>query len=132
MRADREELHDVLDFSRLSVSSGESLCIKSDECEDVTWKEFHERAKSLATMVSGRATETESRVAIVLKRSPAMMIAQNAAYLSGRTFTPIDPGWPKERIANILEQTRSEILIMDRGSPLQTELPSDFFKVIEV
>ncbi len=132
MRGDREELHDLLDFSRLSVSSGESLCIKSDECEDVTWKEFRERAKSLAMMVSGRATETESRVAIVLKRSPAMIIAQNAAYLSGRTFTPIDPGWPKERIANILEQTRSEILIMDRGSPLQTDLTSDFFKVIEV
>jgi amino acid adenylation domain-containing protein len=132
MSADQEKFHDMLDISSLSVSSGASLCIKSDECEDVTWKEFHERAKSLATMVSDRSTETESRVAIILKRSPAMIIAQIAAHLSGRTFTPIDPGWPKERIANILEQTRSETLIMDRGCSLQAELPSDFFNVIEV
>jgi hypothetical protein len=46
MSADQEKFHDMLDISSLSVSSGASLCIKSDECEDVTWKESCEKERS--------------------------------------------------------------------------------------
>ena len=66
----------------------------------------------------------ESRVAILLEPSPAMLVAVIGVLKAGAAYVPLDPAFPKDRIAYILEQSASlDHLIWFRHGGLVSSSP---------
>ncbi|XCN74104.1 MAG: amino acid adenylation domain-containing protein [Candidatus Electrothrix aestuarii] len=65
-------------------------------------------AHALSEEISGAIAGTCPPVAVILERSPEMIIAVLAVLKAGRAYVPIDPGYPDERIQHILESTEAD------------------------
>ncbi len=86
-----------------------------------TYQELNERANQLAHYLLAKGVTSETLVPLFLERSPEMIVAMLAVLKSGGAYVPIDPNYPVERIAFILEDTHASICIcslskMDRLS----------------
>ena len=90
-----------------------------DELESITWKEFANKVETLAAHLQSLP---EGRIVLLLKRSCSMQVSQAACLLAGRTFVPIDPAWPQERISHLISVTEAVAVLVDKGSALLEDL----------
>jgi len=55
-------------------------------------------------------------VAVVLERSTGLVVAILAALKVGAAYVPVDPGYPQERIASLLEDSTPLLAVTDTAS----------------
>jgi amino acid adenylation domain-containing protein len=77
----------------------------------MTAAEVEARANRLANHLAARGVRPGARVAICMERAPEMMIAIVAAVKAGAAYVPIDPEYPAERIAWLLEDSAAAVLL---------------------
>lgn len=87
----------------------------------ITYEELNKRANQLARHLRAKGVRAESAVAIILERSIDLVIALLAVMKSGGAYVPLDPHLPKKRIALMLEDCGSPLIITDRGSHATSE-----------
>ncbi|GLY50357.1 non-ribosomal peptide synthetase [Lentzea sp. NBRC 102530] len=85
------------------------------EGEHLTYAELDTRANRLAHLLVGRGAEPEEYVALRLPRSIDLVVAVLGVLKSGAAYLPIDPSYPEDRIAGMVEDTRPVVVL--------TELP---------
>ncbi|MDX3378615.1 amino acid adenylation domain-containing protein [Streptomyces sp. ME02-6991-2A] len=92
---------------RLAVScAGESL----------TYAQLSSRAQSLARLLAARDIGPGSIVALALPRSLDLVAGLLAVSLSGAAYLPMDPDYPADRLAYMLEDARPAALITDAAT----------------
>lgn len=64
------------------------------------------------------------RLAIVMRRTPAMLFAIMMCLENGITYIPIDPSYPLDRVQTMLRCAGADRILSDSGRPIS--LPSDF------
>ena len=69
------------------------------------------RADAVAAGLSARGVEPGDVVAVRLPRGHDLVIAVLGAMRAGAAYAPIDPAYPPERIATILEDARARVVI---------------------
>jgi N-(5-amino-5-carboxypentanoyl)-L-cysteinyl-D-valine synthase len=82
----------------------------------LTYRELNRRANQLAHYL--RATvdlRPNDLVALVVDKSEWMFISILAVWKAGAAYVPIDPGYPDDRVAFMLEDTRSKLVIVDEA-----------------
>ncbi|HEU0301681.1 MAG TPA: amino acid adenylation domain-containing protein, partial [Longimicrobium sp.] len=67
----------------------------------------------LSHVLRGRGVGTEGRVAVCLERSPELVAALLAVLKAGAAYVPLDPGYPPERLAWVLEDCGAALLLTD-------------------
>ncbi|WP_197043308.1 non-ribosomal peptide synthetase [Saccharothrix sp. NRRL B-16314] len=77
----------------------------------VTYAELDHRANHLAGVLAGRGIGVEDFVAIALPRSVDFHVALLAVFKAGAAYVPLDPNYPAERLAYILDDARPAALI---------------------
>jgi amino acid adenylation domain-containing protein len=82
----------------------------SDEVE-LSYAELEARANRLAHLLIERGAGPERIVALALPRSVEIVVAQLAAMKAGAAFLPVDPAYPAERIAFMLEDARPVLML---------------------
>ncbi|MFD0648201.1 condensation domain-containing protein [Streptomyces malaysiensis subsp. malaysiensis] len=83
---------------------------------DLTFAELEVAANRLAHRLIGRGVGPERLVALVLPRSVEMLVAQLAVVKAGGAFLPVDPGYPKERVAFMLRDAAPSVVLDDAVS----------------
>ncbi|MER6752537.1 AMP-binding protein, partial [Streptomyces fungicidicus] len=78
----------------------------------LSYGEVEERANRLARKLIARGVGPESVVALVLERSPEVVIAALAVLKAGGAYLPVDPGQPAERIRSVIEDA-APVLVLD-------------------
>ncbi|HEX8276908.1 MAG TPA: amino acid adenylation domain-containing protein [Longimicrobiaceae bacterium] len=78
-----------------------------------SYAELDRRADALAAELRARGVGPESRVAVCLERGPALVAAVLAAWKAGGAFVPLDPAYPAERLAFLLEDSGCTALVAD-------------------
>ena len=80
---------------------------------DVTlsYTELDEQASRLAGYLASLGAGPERLVAVVLERSAEVFISWLAVAKSGAAFLPVDPAYPAERIALMLDDARPDLMI---------------------
>ncbi|PSL55729.1 non-ribosomal peptide synthase protein (TIGR01720 family)/amino acid adenylation domain-containing protein [Saccharothrix carnea] len=73
---------------------------------DVTYAELNARANRLAHHLIGLGARPERIVALRLPRSVDLLVAELAVLKAGAAFLPVDPDYPAERIAFMLDDAR--------------------------
>ncbi|GAA2658993.1 hypothetical protein GCM10010400_16250 [Streptomyces aculeolatus] len=71
--------------------------------ESLSYGELADRAGRLARYLVAAGVGPETRVAVVAERSATLVEALLAVSLAGGVFVPVDPGYPAERLAFVLE-----------------------------
>ncbi|GKQ38417.1 hypothetical protein ALMP_49490 [Streptomyces sp. A012304] len=79
----------------------------------LTYAELNARANRLAHTLIGAGAGPERRVAVLLPRSAELVIALLAVTKSGAAYVPVDPEYPAERIAYMLDDAAPALVLAD-------------------
>ncbi|HET7461931.1 MAG TPA: amino acid adenylation domain-containing protein, partial [Longimicrobium sp.] len=88
------------------------------EDRSLTYAELNARANRLAHHLRARGVAPGARVAIVLPRSAELVVAELAILKAGAAYVPIDPVFPAERIAFMVADSGSRIVLALAGADL--------------
>ncbi|MFJ1867448.1 amino acid adenylation domain-containing protein [Streptomyces sp. NPDC088097] len=82
----------------------------------LTYRELNARADRLARELAGHGVGPESVVAVSLPRTPALVVALLAVLKAGGAYLPVDPKYPSQRLAAILDEARPRLVLTDSAT----------------
>ncbi|MEW2180815.1 amino acid adenylation domain-containing protein, partial [Streptomyces sp. NPDC005406] len=77
----------------------------------LSYGELNARANQLARLLVGRGVGPEQYVAVALPRSADLVVALLAVLKTGAAYLPVDPEYPADRIAYVLDDARPSLLL---------------------
>jgi amino acid adenylation domain-containing protein len=81
------------------------------EYQEISYRELAGRVARLAHLLRREGVGNETVVGVCLDRTPELVVALQAVLFAGGTYLPLDPAYPQDRIANMLEDTDALLLI---------------------
>ena len=90
--------------------------------EQVTYAELNRRANRLAHLLRARGAGPGVLVGVCIDRSVELVVAIVAILKSGAAYVPLDPQYPHERLAMMLEDSAVPLLVCEQAQ--QGRLPS--------
>lgn len=88
----------------------------------LTYRELNQRANQLARYLRNLGVMPDVRVAICIDRSIEMVVGLLGILKAGGAYVPLDPAYPKERLAFMLEDAESSVLLTQNA--YRAELPA--------
>ena len=79
--------------------------------QPVSYAELDRRANQLAHYLKEKGVGPESLVGLAVERSPEMVVGLLAVLKAGGAFVPLDPAYPKERLAYMIEDSGAGIVL---------------------
>ncbi|MBV9774976.1 MAG: amino acid adenylation domain-containing protein, partial [Gemmatimonadetes bacterium] len=98
--------------------------------EELTYADLLRRAGRLAAVLRGLGVGPEVPVALFLERSTDLAVALLAVLRAGGFYVPLDPAYPAERLAFLLEDSGAPV-VLTRAS-LADALPAHSARVVRV
>ena len=84
----------------------------------VTYAELNRWSNRIARELRARGVSAESRVAVIMRRSPQLVAALLAVTKAGGAYVPLDPADPPARIAALLDDAGPDVVLIDpAGAP---------------
>ncbi|MGA3343289.1 MAG: amino acid adenylation domain-containing protein [Terracidiphilus sp.] len=91
--------------------------------QQLSYRELQSHANHLARRLQSLGVGPDSLVGVYLERSALAIVALVAVLKAGGAYLPIDPAYPSERVAMILDDARPTVLLTEQhlldGLPLQ-------------
>ncbi len=104
----------VVDLFEEQVSATPEATAVVSESENLTYWTLNSRANALAKTLIDQGVDRGDRVALFAHRSPETMVALVAILKAGAAYVPVDPDYPEERIAWMLEDTTPPVILTQR------------------
>ena len=91
-------------------------------CEDqqLTYRELNARASQLGNYLRGLGVGPEAMVGICLERSVEMVVGILGILKAGGAWLPLDPHYPKERLAFMLHDAHAGVVVSDSQTATAT------------
>ncbi|QKW22406.1 amino acid adenylation domain-containing protein [Kitasatospora sp. NA04385] len=99
-------------FAARVAEAPQSVAVRYEDVE-VGYAELDRRAARLADRLTTLGAAPERIVALALPRSVELVVAVLAVFKTGAAYLPVDPAYPAERIAYMLDDARPALLITD-------------------
>jgi amino acid adenylation domain-containing protein len=96
--------------------------------KELTYEELNRRANRLAHYLKKRGVGPEVLVGICVERSLEMVVGLLGILKAGGAYLPLDPSYPQERLAFMLEEARVSVLLTQEV--LREKLPAHRAEVI--
>jgi amino acid adenylation domain-containing protein len=100
------------------------------EDAQLTYRELNRRANQLAGYLGKLGVGPGTPVSFCLERSPEMVVGILGILKAGGTYVPLDPAYPKERLAFMLEDTRTPVILVQQR--LIERLPEHQARVVRI
>ena len=146
LRLDQEPASDTLDFNNTAAPYPstrlfhelfeEQVELRPDteavvyEGESLTYADLNAWANRLARILRAHGAAPEQLVAVCAERSTEMVVALLAVLKSGAAYVPLDPNYPEDRLARMLEASAPRVLLVQRR--LRHRLPPVTAAVVEL
>lgn len=88
----------------------------ADGSPPLTYADLDTRSNQVAHALRERGVGVGDRVAVLMDRSPQLIVALLGVLKSGGAYVPVDPGYPAERIAFLLQDSRARVVLTDGGA----------------
>jgi amino acid adenylation domain-containing protein len=99
-----------------------AVIFSNDENEtQLSYEDFEQKSNQLANLLILKNIGAESLVAVMIERTPSLLITLLAINKTGAAYLPIDRDYPKDRIAFMLEDSGSDLLITSRSLRVITD-----------
>ncbi|HKS12292.1 MAG TPA: amino acid adenylation domain-containing protein, partial [Pseudomonas sp.] len=82
----------------------------------LTYGQLDQRANRLAHHLIGLGVKPEDRVALCLERGPRRLVGLLAVLKAGAAYVPVDPAYPAERIAYLLEDSAPRVVLVETAT----------------
>ena len=102
--------------------------------EMLTYEELNKRANQLAYTLRDQGIVSESIVGILVEPSLEMVVGQLAILKAGGAFLPIDPEYPEDRIAYMLEDSKTHLLLTQQhlSGKVNTSVHKNRITIIDI
>ncbi|HEX2842511.1 MupA/Atu3671 family FMN-dependent luciferase-like monooxygenase [Hyphomicrobium sp.] len=94
------------------------------EGRSLTYRELDREANQLANRLIALGTCPDTLVGLYLNRSCELVIGALAILKSGAAYVPLDPAYPRDRIAMIIEDSGLDIVLTDTKHAREMPAPS--------
>ncbi|OXM48870.1 non-ribosomal peptide synthetase [Amycolatopsis alba] len=101
-------------FEARARRAPDAVALVSD-VETVTYGELDVRANRLANRLRDLGVRAEDRVALLMDRSPALVVAELAILKTGGAYLPLDLRAPAERLRLLLSEAEADVLVTDQA-----------------
>ncbi|MEO7156965.1 MAG: condensation domain-containing protein, partial [Vicinamibacterales bacterium] len=81
--------------------------------ERLTYRDVRARANQLAHHLRAAGVRRGSLVGLCLERSADLIVAVVAIIKAGGAYLPLDPGYPAERLAFMIDDTQAAVIVTD-------------------
>lgn len=78
-----------------------------------TYRDINEAANRLAHWLIERGIGSEDRVAVLLDKSPELVVTAVGIVKSGAVYVPVDPTYPRERMEFILDDCEAKLVLRE-------------------
>ncbi|PYR33404.1 MAG: non-ribosomal peptide synthetase [Acidobacteria bacterium] len=128
--SDEERSTLLVDWNRTAADYPRQQCVDhlvSDQCcltpdkaaveckgERLTYAQLNDRADRLATLLRAERVERGDLVGICVERSVGMLAAILGTLKSGAAYLPLDPAFPRGRLATMIEESRTRVILTQR------------------
>jgi natural product biosynthesis luciferase-like monooxygenase protein len=82
-----------------------------DGARSLTYRELDRRANHLAKALIAQGAQPDQMIGIYVERSIEMMVGLLGILKAGAAYVPMDPSYPSERIALMLEDSRARVVV---------------------
>jgi len=106
-------------FARHADQTPTAVALIYDDRE-LTYGELNQRAEHVAAQLQLRGLGAGHRIAVCAERSFEMLIAVLAVLKCGAAYVPLDPDYPPERLAYMLDDAQASVILVDALSRIQT------------
>jgi aspartate racemase len=114
-------------FAAQAERKPEAVALTFQE-QSLTYGELNRQANRLANQLRGLGVGLETRVGICVERSLEMVVGLLAILKAGGACVPLDPGYPKKRLAFLLEDAGIQVLLTHKR--LKSVLSSRHLNVV--
>ncbi len=101
----------VHDLFEAQVERAPEAVAVVDGTTRLTYRDLNRRANRLAHRLIGMEVGPEALVAVCMRRSADLLVALLGVLKAGAAYVPLDPAYPKDRLAFMLEDTSAKVLI---------------------
>lgn len=95
----------------------------------MTYRELCEKSDNLAAYLDSRLEGSKTPVVVYGHKDPYMLVCFLACVKSGRAYCPVDISVPAERIKDIIEVTKSPVILAVNPLPFNTSDVMDLNKI---
>src|SRR5262249_30608852 len=96
--------------------------------ERLTYAEFDRRANQLAHRLRHLGVGPETVVGLFVERSAAMVVGLLAVLKAGGAYLPLDPSYPAERLAFMLDDAGAAVLVTQ--ADLRDRVPANDARIV--
>ena len=100
-------------FKRQVERTPEAIALFSPSLEKFTYRQLDQHANRLANYLRERGVGPETIVGICMERSPEMVAALLGIMKAGGAYLPLDPAFPSERLAFMVEDSGARFLLVE-------------------
>ena len=118
-------IHDLI--QEQAKRTPEAIAVRFEE-ESLTYAELDDRADELAKILIVQGVKPGTLVGLFVNRSPDMLIGLLGVLKAGGAYLPLDPSFPSERLAFMLEDSGASIILTQTS--LLPEIPENKAQVI--
>ncbi|ACB52398.1 peptide synthetase [Crocosphaera subtropica ATCC 51142] len=97
--------------------------------QQLTYRELNSKANQLAHYLQTLGVKPEVKVGILMERSPDLLIAILGVLKAGSAYVPIDPTYPSERIAFMVEDAQIAVLLTETKTAISQTFPTSASKI---
>lgn len=115
----------VIDRFDMQVVRTPAAIALTDGLHTLTYRALRDRADALAARLQERGVGRDSIVPLIAARSLEALVAILAILKAGGACLPVDPAWPAERIAWVLEDCGARLALSDIPQPGVETIPLD-------
>jgi amino acid adenylation domain-containing protein/non-ribosomal peptide synthase protein (TIGR01720 family) len=125
--SEEQYIHQI--FERQAERTPENIAL-SFAGQTLSYDTLNRRANQLAQYLQSRGVGPEVRVGVLLERSLEMVVGLLAILKAGGAYVPLDPDYPAERLAFMLEDTATPLVLAQ--SHLLDKLPDPRVPVVRL
>lgn len=107
-----KRLHCLFEAQALRTPEATALVF---EDESLTYRELNRRANQLASYLQKLGVGVEVLVGIYMERSLEMVAGILGVLKAGGAYVPLDPAYPRERLAFMLEDSQTPVLLTQQS-----------------
>ena len=114
-------------FEECAARTADKIAVVCED-EKLTFAELNSRANKLARHLQSLGVAPETLCGICVERSIEMVVSVLAVFKAGAAYVPLDPAYPKDRLAYMLKDADPKILITQQN--ILDELPENQAKAV--
>ncbi len=91
---------------------------------EITYRELNSRAERFAHALRGQGIGTDDTVGLHMEHGTDTIVAILAVLKAGASYLPLDPGYPPERIAFMVQDSKAAAVVTDQPNGGLLDLPA--------